>query len=260
MERLSTSKLLSCQQFLNINDDMDIFAVILICTSNVKLPNEPELNLNTIREFMKNPNEYQPSEIAPPCTYQNLIRYAFKMKWPILAVLAATVHPNSKVHDYCWLIWLMISTDIESIPNEIATYLDLAQYIITYTIQENYVRTLHQSFVIFYPDSKFTLFTKFLSDTSRYRFTPETGALLMDFLYELDEGMVFINKYMKLSNESMLRFVVILLVEFIKRSFDSMEHSQQLLDTIGASGIANFYLEIQNIHDIQNICKYSEYL
>lgn len=231
MERVPPTKLLSCQQFLNINDDMDIFAVILICTCETQSSQEPELNLNTIREFMKNPDVYQ------PCTHLNLIQYAFKMRWPILCVLAATV--NATVVDYCWIIWLIISTELPSIPMEIETYAELAQYIITQTVQGNYVRTLNQSFEIFYPNSKFALFTSFLSKTSSYHFRTETSALLTEFLYELDEGMVSINSLVPLANDEMLRFITSLLVAYVKRSFDSMEHSQQLLDTISASEISN---------------------
>ncbi|XP_031632932.1 spatacsin [Contarinia nasturtii] len=231
IEKISPAKLLSCQQFLNINDDMDIFAVILICTCEMQLPQEPELNLNMIREFMKNPDTHQ------PCTHLNLIRYAFKMKWPILSVLAATV--NATVVDYCWIIWLIISTELSSIPIEIETYAKLAQYIITHTVQGNYVRTLNQSFEIFYPNSKFALFTLFLSKTSLYHFVPETSALLTEFLYELDEGMVSINGLVPMASDEMLRFITSLLVAYVKRSFDSMEHCQQLLDTISASGIGN---------------------
>lgn len=211
---------------------MDIFAVILICTCEIRTTNErPELSVEAIREFMKNQDIYQSS------THLNLIRYAFQMKWPILSVLAATV--NELAVDYCWIIWLIISTEQTSIPTEVLDYNDLVQYIITYTVQESHVRTLHQSFEIFYPDSKFALFTQFLSETSRYQFTTETSALLMDFLYELDQGMVSINNLVPLSNEQMLRFTTTLLVEYVKKSFDSMEHSQQLLDTISASGISN---------------------
>lgn len=231
MDRLTTTKLLSCQQFLNINDDIDIFAVILICTCEMQSAIEPELSLAAIREIMKNPDLYQ------SCTHLNLVRYAFKMKWPVLSVLAATV--NESVVDYCWIIWLIISTEQTAMPFDVEEYSDLAKYIITYCVRDNHVRTLHQSFKIFYPDSKFTLFTQFLSETSRYQFTTKTSALLMDFLYELDEGSVSINSLVTLSNEHMLRFITTLLVEYVKRSFDSMGHSQLLLDTISASGISN---------------------
>lgn len=113
LEKLPPTKLLTCQQFLNINDDMDIFAVILICTCEVQLPNEPQLNLSLLRELMKSPDIYQPS------TALNLVRYAFKMDWPILLVVAATV--NDSIIDYCWIIWLIICTELTAIPEEIET-------------------------------------------------------------------------------------------------------------------------------------------
>lgn len=251
LEKLPPTKLLTCQQFLNINDDMDIFAVILICTCEVQLPNEPQLNLSLLRELMKSPDIYQPS------TALNLVRYAFKMNWPILSVLAATV--NESIIDYCWIIWLIICTELTAIPEEIETFVELAHFVITYTVQANYVRTLHQSFEIFYPDSKFTAFTKFLSESSRYQFTAELSALLMDFLYEIDEGIVIINDSMPLSAEEMSLFVTTLLIECIRRGFDSIEHQQQLLDAIAASGIANHveYIDFQTIAAINQIVRFT---
>lgn len=252
LEKLPTTKLLSCQQFLNINDDMDLFAVILICTCDIQLSNVLELNLNMVREMMKNP------DIDQTTTEFNLIRYAFKMNWPLLSVLAAVI--NESVIDYCWLIWLIISIELPTIPHDIETYTELAQYIITFTIQENYVRTLHQSFSIFYPETKFTMLTKFFSECSRYEFDAEISALLMDFLYEVDEGTVTINELMPLTVEEMSNFVTTLLIEFIKKGFDSIEHQQQLLNTIAASGIANHveYIDFSIIAAIHRIIQFSK--
>lgn len=251
MEKLPPTKLHTCQQFLNINDDMDIFAVILICACEIQLPHEPKLDLSMLREFMKSPDIDQSS------TALNLVRYAFKMNWPILSVLAATV--NESIIDYCWIIWLIICTELTTIPDEIESFGELAHFVITYTVRENYVRTLHQSFEIFYPDSKFTAFSKFLSESSRYQFTAELSALLMDFLYEIDEGIVIINDSLPLSAEEMSFFVTTLLIECIKRGFDSMEHQQQLLDTIAASGIANHveYIDFTTIAAINQIVRFT---
>lgn len=231
LEKLPPTKLQSCQQFLNINDDMDIYAVILICTCELQVVIEPKLDLSMLRELMRNLDVEQPS------TALNLIRYAFKMNWPILTVLACTI--NEFIIDYCWITWLIICTELSAIPDEIESFNELIHFVITYTVQENYVRTLHRSFEIFYPDSKFIAFSKFLSESSRYQHTAELSALLMDFLYEIDEGVVIINDSLPLSTDGMSLFVTKLLIEFIKQGYDSMEHQQQLLETIAASGIAN---------------------
>lgn len=251
VEKLPVTKLLSSHLFLNINDDMDIFAVILICTCETKLNHEPTFNLKNLRGIIRAPDTHQPS------TYLNLIRYAFKMKWPILTVLAATVH--KPITGFCWIIWLMISIELSSIPNEFQTFDELIQYTIKYAVQQNYVRTLHQSFEIFYPSSKFTLFTKFLSHTSRYNFTSETSTLLMDFFYELDEGTVSMNDLVQWSDEDMLLFITTLLIEYVKTSFDSIEHCQQLLDTICASGIGKHIDSINfcTVADISRIVRFT---
>lgn len=161
VEKVPAAKLLSSHLFLNINDDMDIFAVILICTCEMRSqPSTPiqetTFTLATLRDILRNPDAHQQS------TYLNLIRYSIKMKWPILVILAATL--NETVIDYCWILWLLISVELNTIPDEIITFEDLTQYVITYAVRKNYVQILHQSFEIFYPSSKFTLLTKFLSE------------------------------------------------------------------------------------------------
>lgn len=241
VEKVPAAKLLSSHLFLNINDDMDIFAVILICTCEMRSqPPTPihdiTFTLATLRDILRNPDAHQQS------TYLNLIRYSIKMKWPILVILAATL--NETVIDYCWILWLLISVELITIPDEIVTFEELTQYVITYAVRKNYVQILHQSFEIFYPNSKFTLLTKFLSESCRYHFTSETSVLLMDFLYELDEGTVSITNSIDWTNEEYLLFVTTLLIEHVKTSFDSMEHCQQSLEAICASGIGNYIKSI----------------
>lgn len=227
---LPTTKLTS-SQYLNINDDKDIFAVILMSTVEVPLDNDLTFDLVTLRELMKNHDTPQLS------THLNLIRYAFKLNWPILVILAGI--ECQKITDYCWIIWLIISINLPSIPADIATYDELAKHVITCAIKGT-VRTLNLSFQIFYPTSKFSLFPKFLSEASRYHFTSETSALLMDFMYENDEGNVAINELIDWSSQDILALMITWLIEFVKLGFDSMEHTQQLLDTITASGISQY--------------------
>lgn len=229
-EHLSATKLNS-SQYLNINDDLDLFAIILICTCEMRLMHEPALNIKLLKELLRNPNAHQPA------TYLNLIRYSFKMKWPLLTILAATV--NDSERDYCWAAWLITSIGLTTI-EDVNSLEMLAQTLITYAVQENYVRTLHQSIEIFYAESKFMLFTKFFATTSRYLFTPDITQLLENYLEELQQDAVSIGCLKDFSKTDLLNFSVGLLVEYVKKSFDSMEHSQLLLETICASGISDY--------------------
>lgn len=231
VSQMPAIKLIS-SQYLNINDDRDIFAIILISTCELQLTHEPSLSVALLKELMRNP------DIPQPSTYLNLIRYAFKLKWPILAVLAATVHDRAL--DFCWMTWLIISAEIPALPTENISFEELTQTVIMYTVKHNYVRTLHQSFQIFYPESKFTLFTAFLSETSHYKFTDDTTNYLQDYLYEVSDDMVVLNGTVKLPVKEMLLFSISLLIEYLKQSFDSMEHCQLLLDSICVSGVSNY--------------------
>lgn len=215
--------------YLNINDDIDINAVLLICTCEGRSAIELPFALATLKEFIRSTDAHQLS------TYANLIRYAIKIKWPILTVLAATI--NAAVIDYCWIIWLMISIELMTIPGVIATFDELARHVITYAVQNDYVRSLHQSFEIFYPSCKFAFFTKFMHETRQCNFSMETCNLLVDFVGVLNEGPIEINSLIQWTSDELMMFVTILLTEYIKIGFDSTEHSQQLLDRICASGI-----------------------
>lgn len=227
MEQLPAAKLIS-SQYLNINDDTDIFAIILICTCDMRMAHEPLLTVALLRELMQTPDNIQSS------TYLNLTRYAFKLTWPILAVLAATV--NDSAVDYCWVTWLMISTEFPIIPADVMSIDDLARIVVQHSVQNKYVRTLHQSIEIFYPRSKFILFTRFLSETSRYNFTADVANALEDYIGDLSERNV---QFMSWTPEDLQEISIELLIEYIKQSFDSMEHCQLLLDCVCSTGIGD---------------------
>lgn len=225
MEQQPAAKLIS-SQYLNINDDTDIFAIILICTCDMRVAHEPLLTVALLKGLMLTPDANQPS------TYLNLTRYAFKLKWPILAVLAATV--NDSALNYCWITWLMISAEFPMIPADVKSIEELAQVVVRHAVRNKYVRTLHQSIEIFYPRTKFRLFTKFLADTSRYKFTADVANMLEDYIGELSEQTV---QFMSWTPEELQDISVELLIEYVKQSFDSMEHCQLLLDCVCATGI-----------------------
>lgn len=227
MEQLPAAKLIS-SQYLNINDDTDIFAIILICTCDMRMAHEPLLTVASYRSLMLSPDTHQQS------TYLNLTRYAFKLRWPILAVLAATV--NDSAVDYCWITWLMISTEFHTIPGDVTNIDDLARIVVRHSVQNKFVRTLHQSIEIFYPQNKFILFTKFLSETSRYKFTADVANLLEDYIGALSERNI---QFVGWSPEYVQEFSIELLIEYVKQSFDSMEHCQLLLDCVCSTGIGD---------------------
>lgn len=187
--------------------------------------------MKLLKELLRNSDSHQPA------TYLNLIRYSFKMKWPLLSVLAATV--NDSEVDYCWAAWLITSMGLTTIEN-VNTSEELAQFLMTYAVQENYVRTLHQSIEIFYPESKFLLFTKFFAKTSHYIFGPEVTQLLESYLQEMHQGAAVIGFLKNFATADLLSFSVGLLIECVKKAFDSREHSQLLLETICASGIGDY--------------------
>lgn len=181
---------------------------------------------------MKAPDQQQPA------TYLNLLRFAFKLKWPTLTVIATM--SNDMTRDYCWAAWLIISMGMTAINGDLKTVEQLSRMLITRAVNENYARTLHQSVQIFYPESYFCLFTSYLSAISFYDFSFDVTKSMQSYLTELNQNNVTLSCLTNYHRDEMLDFTVGLLVDFVAKSFDSLEHRQLLLKSLCAAGISDY--------------------
>lgn len=181
---------------------------------------------------MKSPDQQQTA------TYLNLLRLAFKLKWPLLTVVATM--SNDMTRDYCWAAWLIISMGMPAISGELKTLEQLSRMLITYAVNANYVRTLHQSIQIFYPESYFCMFTSYLSATSFYDFSFDVTKSMQTYLTELNQNNVTLSCLTNYHRDEMLEFTIGLLIDFVARSFDSLEHRQLLLKSLCAAGISDY--------------------
>lgn len=223
-------------QYLNIIDDHDIFAIILMSTVEGETIRESTINVKTLKDLMKNRDKLQAT------TYLNLLRFAFKLKWPMLAVIAAMT--NDAARDYCWAAWMIISMGMSSIGDDLKTLEQLSRKLITSAVDNRFVRTLHQSMQIFYAESYFVLFSGYLSNTSRYNFSSEVTKSMQTYLGELSNNNVTLSCLTNYHRDEMLDLTIAMLISYVATGFDSREHRQLLLETLGAAGIDDYVTTI----------------
>lgn len=232
---MSTTKFTS-SQYLNINDDHDIFAIILLCTVDGSSTRENTINVKYLKDLMKHP------DIQQTATYLNLLRFAFKLKWPMLAVIASM--SNDAARDYCWAAWLIISMGMNAIGDDLKTLEQLSRKLIADAVNEQFVRTLHQSIEIFYPESYFCLFTIYLSSTSHYDFSFDVTKSMQTYLSELNNNNVTLSCLTNYHREEMLDLTITMLLNYVAKGFDSLEHRQLLLNSLCAAGIGDYATSI----------------
>lgn len=224
MEQLPTAKLIS-SQYLNIKDDTDLFAVILMCSHQT---HDNVLSIPLLRELALG------ADVPRMSTNLNLLHYAFKLQWPILAILSATLKERT-VH-YCWMAWLMIYAESVALLTETESLKEMTKFLILEAVRSGCARSLNQSFKIFHPESKFVFLTSFLAETSALRFSLDVAGLLDDYLLHLKELRMQLFD-LEFTEDELIAFSVEILVQHVKVFSTSMEHCQLLLDCISSTGI-----------------------
>lgn len=240
-----------------IDRNQDLFATILQCSvvaADNTVSNQSELmDFNKLKEILKWLTSSKPNYNQHGDTHINLLESSIRMQWPILSLLSVTLQPVSL--DYCWFVWLLTSVEKWPLP-DVQSLESLSQALIKYAVERKFVRTLYQSFEIFYPNSNFKLFTDYLARTSRYDFTPKTTELLQTYLIAVNRDEFQLSC---LGGVNILNFSIHILVKHLKYGFNSSEHRHQVLTSLCESGISDFMniIDFCTIKTITAICNFT---
>ncbi|XP_032513867.2 spatacsin isoform X2 [Danaus plexippus] len=172
-----------------------------------------------------------------------LLKSAQQYREPLLVLLASCYEPNAV--DVLWGHWILASIEPttksrEDLQAEISQNnpAQLLMKIAEVCIMEGYVNTLHESFLIFMPESPLALLTAFLHRcVKQLIFDSETNKYVTSFLnhchrrYSVDaSGFPF-----ELSKESLQRTAVALVVLTLIHNFDSAFHQREFLKCLSDS-------------------------
>lgn len=240
MEQLPETKLNS-SQYLNIRDDTDLFAIILMCTSQ---NHDTILSVPLIRELCLC------TDVPHLNTYLNLIHFAFKLQWPTLTIIAASIN-DGLIKIYCWMTWLMIFTESTIILNQTDSLKEMIKFLILYIVRNRHTKSLNQSLEIFYPECKFNFLCKFLAETNSLHFTTDVTGLLDDYLLQFKECHVDILD-LEFTQDEINDFTINILIEHVKVFSESIEYTQLLLECICSTGIEE---RIQSMIDFSTLSK-----
>ncbi|RVE48988.1 hypothetical protein evm_006346 [Chilo suppressalis] len=167
-----------------------------------------------------------------------LLRAAELYREPLLVLIASCYEPNAI--GILWVQWVLSSLGqtvdvhdfIQSEMNQQAVTADEFQRVAELCLREGYVSTLHDSMLIFMPDSPLTLLTSFLYRSIRNRnFDCETVRLLNSFLHHCQRrySVESSNVTWQLSKEALQRVAVALVKITMSQSFDSAYHQREFL-------------------------------
>ncbi|XP_055544152.1 uncharacterized protein LOC129729540 [Wyeomyia smithii] len=218
-----------CEQY-----DRDLFASILLCSTEANncgttAEVRASLDFKAFRQLV-----LEGVQAAEQYTFINLLDRAIRHKWPLLAILAGTVsHTNRK---YCWLSWLMISVDYP-FQDRIVSFrqIEFMRDLLQHCIQLGYVQTLHDSLAVFYPETNFYSFAKYLVETTAGNFTQATTDCLRQFLQHVTDC-----RLLELEKHELIALCVKLLTLHLDHNFSSLHHQIELLESLVASDIGCF--------------------
>lgn len=258
-EIVSNAKLVS-SNFLEQHDDL--YALILRCTVPGPLPStSTEERSTTLTDVL---SMFSTSDhLSHGSTLRNLLHTAIHMKWPIFAVLAATLVPQTSVEQsYCWYVWLSLSTSAPlPTDDDVKVFGPMAAALVRHSLQDSgWLQTLYQAMLIFYPRHVFTHFTEFLHRTAELEFGTAVTQVLNDFLIALndacdeDDGLS-----PPLYTENLLDVCVTLLMQHLQHGFRSGEHRQLLLDAVCASAIPDHthLVNFDTVQRLHTICAFT---
>lgn len=253
-ENVSQTKL-QAGQF--VDQYTDLFAMILRCT----VPPADTITGSTSGSATTTPNTSATEECSLPLTellamfagsdhfahgstFRNLLHTAIQRRWPVFAVLAATVAATEQAS--CWYVWLTLSTGAD-VPTATATGADtlaeLAIALIDHALQSGCVATLHQSMLLFYPAHPFRLFTDYLQRTADLDFSAASTEVLHSFLLALigapDQTPADRDCPLFPRGAADIDRCVRWLQLQLQHGFRSGEHRQLLLDSLCASGLSD---------------------
>lgn len=224
----------------------DLFAVILQCTSSTVIAastasstssEEDKLDFAKLLELLLATNHSTTATSGTTATTaSNLFRRSIQMKWPILAVIAATL--NIELRNFSWFTWLTLSTNWQ--PTTGKQFCESALELIENAVSTEHVTTLHHSFQTFYPDHCFRAFTEFLHRTTTLDFSDRVTQLLRLFLEAVNHSDEEHLHLEWLPAPRMLKFAANLLILHLKHNIETAEHQQLLLDSVCCSDIEDF--------------------
>lgn len=220
-------------RFLHENDSLDIFAIILVSSNCI--PEERIFpDLNKFVEMVLDNHSYS--------TSVNLMKNSVKHNLPILSLLSATVSDQNL--DWNWLIWLAVSTNFwQAIISNINT-LSYGIHKTVWSLLEHcvccgYVQTLYQSFDIFYKDTPFSHFTKFLHETNQHNFTDDVVNELRLFLLAWSNEDFELPLCHNARKDRIMFKTTKLLMLHLEENFTSRFYQEKFLTLVCHSGISD---------------------
>lgn len=198
----------------------DLFAILLKCDETV------DRHCMMFEEFQKMMHKKDEAD--------DLLFYARKHDWPMIAVLAGT----TKLYrwKFCWITWLTLSSDYQW-NDKFKSIEELAQNVVEHCLMKGFIRTLDESMSIFYPQSPMKILTQFLW-VSKKGILDETESLLKQFIVKLGDQNY--NLIAVKGKEEAMNFTIRCIIKHMQLNLKSISQQEKYLEALCRSEISHF--------------------
>lgn len=180
-----------------------------------------------------------------------LVKAADLCREPLLVLIASCYEPNAV--DVLWAQWVLssmgptkrTSNDMQQIIDQQCSSAEQFQRVAELCLYEGYITTLHESMIIFMPDSPLKLLTGFLYRCIRkHHFDLESSKLLTSFILHCQRKYSVESNRLswQMSKEFLQRVAVSLIKIAISENFDSAYHQREFLRLLAKAEFGKDFL------------------
>ncbi|XP_058978649.1 uncharacterized protein LOC101894184 [Musca domestica] len=219
------------------NGSPDIFALILMNMSSSDPRIEPDLDVTSFLQQLQNKNDEPISAIV------KFLRTSIAQQLPIMAVMAASIASadfNSTHVEWCWLVWLGVTTDQWN--NLVRFSHNVQEFpwnLIDHLISQNHITALVRSFEIFFPDNGLIHLFRFLQLSTQNEFGDANVHELRLYCLAWSNEEIRLPLNFRPQREKLMKRTIRLLLLHTQSNFESAVDQLKFLNCVCKSGLSD---------------------
>lgn len=222
------------------NGGLDIFALILINMSTSNAENE---RIDDLSSFLEQIHSQRSSTKPEASTIVKFLRTAIEQHFPIMAILAASVDKldgsNSNL-EWCWLVWLVVTTDQWSNFQRFSSNTqEFPWNLFDHIVSQSQITSIVRSFEIFYPDTALIHLFRFLQLSTQNKFGDETVHELRLYCLAWSNEEVHLPFNLWPQREKLMKRTIRILLLHIQHNFESTIDQLKFLGCVCRSGLSD---------------------
>ncbi|XP_061389212.1 uncharacterized protein LOC133324385, partial [Musca vetustissima] len=222
------------------NGSPDIFALILLNLNSCYPCTEPVLDVSTFLQNLQSSNADGKDSAS---AIVNFLRTAVEQRLPIMAVLAASIvsgDTNGAHVEWCWLVWLAVTTDQWSHLQRLANSVqEFPWNLMDHLVSQNQITAIVRSFEIFLPDNGLIHLFRFLQLSTQNEFGEVNVHELRLYCLAWSNEEIRLPLNFRPQREKLMKRTIRLLLLHTQSNFESAVDQLKFLSCVCKSGLSD---------------------